>query len=43
MKKTIDQIRFGFLSKRKCADLDLKRNKKYHAFSTAKGTSSLAL
>ena len=43
IKKTIDQIRFVFLSKRTCAHLDLKRNEKYHAFSTVKSTSPIAL
>ena len=43
IKKTTDQIRFAFLSKRTCAHLDLKGNEKYHTLSTVKGTSSLAL
>ena len=43
IKKTIDQIRFVFLSERTCAHLDLIGNEKYHAVSTVKGTSPLAL
>ena len=37
-----DQIRF-FLSKRTCAQLDLKGNEKYHAFPIFKATSPLSL
>ena len=43
IKKTIDQIRFVFLSTRTCAHHDLKGNLKYHTFSTVKGTSPLTL
>ena len=43
IKKTIDQIRTVFISKRTCAYLDLKGNKKYRIIFTVKDTSSLGL
>ena len=42
-KKTINQIRIVFISKRTCAHLDLKGNKQYHTIFTVKDTSPLAL
>ena len=39
----VDYTEVVFLSKRTCAHVDLKGNKKYHTFPTVKSASPLAI